>query len=339
MSERIRVLIVDDSALTREALKAIITSDPQLELVGEAKDGKEGVEKALALKPQVITMDLKMPVMGGVEAIERIMQEQPIPIIVVSSLDTSVIVKALSIGAMDFVPITQDIEAIAKDLLEKIKIAFRVRPLRRIKVTVCPPKVKTPAKKVSSKNIVVIGISTGGPQALQVLLAKLPADLKAGIVIVQHIAKGFIQGLVEWLKGCSALDIAVAKAGDTVKDGLILFAPDDYNLYIGEGGIISLKEDTTKKMLHVPSIDELMKSAAEIYGENCIGVLMTGMGRDGVEGMRQIKRCGGTTIAQDEKSSVVFGMNKAAIDSGCVEVIASLDEIIPQIIRSISANG
>jgi two-component system chemotaxis response regulator CheB len=335
MMDKIRVLIVDDSALAREALKEIINSDSGLEVIAEAKDGREGVEKALVLKPDVITMDLKMPLMGGLEAIEEIMNKMPIPIIVVSSLDVSVIVKALSIGVMDFVAITQDIEKISEDLIEKIKIASRIKPIRRIKIPVCSKK--SVVAKVETAKVVVIGVSTGGPQALQVVFAGLPSGFKAGVLVVQHIANGFIEGLAEWLKSCCALDISVAKSGEILKSGSILFAPDNYNLHILGTGEINLKEDITRKMSHVPSIDEAMKSAAEAYGENAVGVLMTGMGRDGVEGLKAIKMSGGKTIAQDEKSSVVFGMNKAAIDCGCVDVVVPLEEIAGEVTRSVNS--
>lgn len=330
---KIRVLVVDDSVLTREALKAIINSDDDLEVIAEAKNGREGVEKAIALKPNVITMDLKMPLMGGLEAIEEIMEKVPIPIIVVSGLDVNVIVKALSIGAMDFVAITASAEDIAKDLVEKIKVASRVRAIRRIKVI--PFASKPPISKKQTSKIIAIGVSTGGPQALQTLLPGLPAHVNAGIVVVQHISNGFIQGLAEWLKSYAVLDVAVAKAGEMLKSGTILLAPDDYNIYLNEDGVIGLKEDTSRKMLHVPSIDIMMKSAADVYGPNAIGVLMTGMGHDGVEGLKAIKKAGGYTIAQDERSSVIYGMNKLAIESGCVDAVVPLEKIAEEILKNI----
>ena len=330
MADKIRVLIVDDSTLAREALRAILEDDPDIEVVGEAKDGTEGVKKTYELKPHVITMDLKMPMMNGIEAIEEIMENLPTPIIVVSGMDTKVIVSALTIGAMDFVSMSDRIDEIAKELVEKIKIASRVHPLRRIR---CRPilKKETIGKKASTYKIVAIGISTGGPQALQVLLGCLPANFNASIVVVQHISSGFIGGLVEWLKSISHIDVRLAKTGDVLKSGTVYFAPDDYNMMIGATGIISLKEDTTKRMIHVPSIDELMRSVADSYGERSIGVLMTGMGSDGVEGMRAIKWAGGTTIAQDEATSVVFGMNKVAIERGYIDKVVALDRIAAEL--------
>jgi len=335
--DKIRVLIVDDSALMREALNSILSADPQIEVVGMAKDGDEGVKKALALKPNVITMDLKMPVMGGLEAIEQIMGESPIPIIVVSGMDVQVIVRALTIGAMDFVPVTQEIEQIAQSLIEKIKIASRVKPIRRLKVKPLA-KISLQKKKAEANKVVAIGISTGGPQALQLVLSGLPQDLAAGILVVQHMSAGFMDGLIEWLRLSSAMEVKQASSGEALKAGQIIFAPDNYNMLIDEEGRISLKEDTARRLLHVPSVDEMMKSAAESFGRDTIGVIMTGMGRDGVEGIKAIKKSGGVTIAQDEKTSVVFGMNKQAIDAGCIDRVVPLEKIAEEIIRTVN-NG
>jgi two-component system chemotaxis response regulator CheB len=331
-----RVLIVDDSALMREALKSIIEQDPDIEVVGLAKNGKEGVEKALLLKPDVITMDLKMPMMSGLEAIETIMGELPIPIIVVSSMDITIIVKALSIGAMDFVAVTSDIETIAADLITKIKIASRVKPLKRIHIKPCVIKAPKELSKKETSKVVAIGISTGGPQALQQVLAKLPPDFPCGILVVQHMSKGFIEGLAEWLNTTSCLHISVAKVGDALKKGLIMLAPDDLHMRIGDDGRIVLSENISKTVVHVPSIDVMMKSVADYYQENAIGVIMTGMGTDGVEGIRAIRKAGGRTIAQDEKTSVIFGMNKAAIDMGLIDKVIALERIAQELTDMVS---
>lgn len=327
MSDKIRVLIVDDSPLMRSAIQQILEGDEDIEVVGWAKDGREGVEKAALLKPSVITMDLRMPIMSGLDAIEEIMQENPVPVIVVSSMDISVIIKALGIGAMDFVAVTQDVAQIAKDLVEKIKIASRVKPIRRFKLKpfVCPRP--QPATKLKLCKVVAVGVSTGGPQALQVLLSKIPPGLSCGFVIVQHMSKGFIGGLAEWLGSATCLDVRIAKQGDSIKPGVAFLAPDDFHLRIGADGRIQLSEDTKKEMLHTPSIDIMMKSVADSFGKEAIGVIMTGMGRDGVEGIKAIKKAGGFTIAQDEASSVVFGMNKAAIEERCIDEVAALDDL------------
>ena len=335
MADKIRVLVVNDSTFMRMAIKAIFKDDPQIEVIGLAKDGKEGVEKAFQLKPDVVAMDLEMPVMSGFEAIEKIMEEHPLPIIVVSSMDIPVIIKALGVGAMGFVAIKQGIEENTAGLLEKVKIASRVRPLRRIKIRpiVKPPLIKE--KEVTRYKIMAIGTSTGGPQALQVLLSKLPGNLSCGTLIVQYMSPGFVGGLAEWLNANSPIDIRVAKARDILGIGEVLLAPDDYHVKIDAGRRIILSQDTTKSSLHVPSIDVMMQSVAEAFGKEAVGVIMTGMGHDGVEGIKAIKKAGGKTIAQDEKTSVVFGMNKEAIETGCVDSIVALEKIADEIIRTV----
>jgi two-component system chemotaxis response regulator CheB len=333
MSDKIRVLIVDDSALMREALKAILSTDPAIEVVGIARDGKEGVEKAMVLKPNVITMDLKMPIMTGLEATESIMRELPTPIIVVSSIDPAVTAKALSMGAMDLVAVTDDIDAIAADLISKVKIASRVKPLRRMKLNACAVKAPKSVSEGGPSKVVAIGVSTGGPQALQEVLAKMPPLFPAGVLVVQHMSSGFIEGLAQWLNTTSCLHVTVAKAGEILTDGAIMLAPDDLHLKIDRNGRISLSENINKGIFHVPSIDVMMQSVAEAFAGNAIGVIMTGMGSDGVAGIRAIKKAGGVTIAQDEKTSVIYGMNKVAVDAKLIDYVVPLGQISEQIVR------
>lgn len=335
MSGKIRVLIVDDSPLMREALRSVIEKDPSITVIGTAKNGREAVEQTQILKPQVITMDIKMPYMTGLEAIEEIMTENPTPILVVSSLDVRVIIKALGIGAMDFVPITEEIEVISKELIEKIKIASKVRPLRRFSLKNIPSSVPRILGKKDVFKVVAIGVSTGGPQALQEIFRRLPKPLPAGILVVQHMSKGFIDGLAEWLREISAFDIRVAKAGDVLKKGSVLLAPDDFHIQIDSKGYISFCNNTQYSKLHVPSIDVMMESVASSFGPNAIGVILTGMGHDGAEGIKAISKSGGYAIAQDELSSVIFGMNKVAIDSGCIDKVVPLDKIAEELIKLI----
>lgn len=331
MSNKIRVLVVDDSSLMREAIKTILNSDSSIEVVGTAKSADEALSKAIILKPNVITMDINMPGKSGLDAINEIMSTQPTSIIVVSTMNVNVIIKALSFGAMDFITIDQDVEQVSKALIEKIKIASTITPIHR--VVSKPPKIeKIERKKGDLARVVAIGVSTGGPQALQVLLSALPAGFPAALIIVQHMTAGFIEGLAEWLKTNSALDICVAKSGELLKNATVYLAPDIYNLKVSNGASIVLSEPA-KKMMHVPSIDVMMKSVAEAYGERAIGVIMTGMSRDGVEGIRAIKDAGGTTIAQDEKSSAIFGMNKEAIGTGRVDIVAPLEKIAQELIK------
>jgi len=337
MADRIRVLIVDDSALVRDALKSILESDGSIEVVGTAKNGLEGVEKALELKPSVITMDLKMPMMDGLEAVARIMEENPIPIVVVSSMDMKIIIQALTIGAMDFVPVAGDMNAIAADLISKVKIASKVKPIRRFKIH--PPLPVRSFKRPERLKVIAIGVSTGGPQALQALLSHVPADFPGAILAVQHMSKGFIEGLVEWLKYTTKCEIKVASDGDRIKGSTIYMAPDDYHMEAGEDGKISLTQNADSAITHVPSIDVMMSSVAGIYGPDAVGVIMTGMGRDGVEGMKAIKKAGGQTIAQDEKTSIIFGMNRVAIECKCVDRIVPLEKIVDEIFDAMAKTG
>ncbi len=333
MGKNIRVLIVDDSTLVRQALSAILNGDPEIEVIGEARNGKEGYEKALALRPDVITMDITMPVMGGVEATGLIMEEVPTPIVIVSSREVPIIVQALGLGAMDFVASTGDLEEIREELLMKVRVASRVRAIRRMHIH--PVAKRTVANRATASRVVALGVSTGGPQVLQVLLAKLPANLPACVLVVQHISEGFIQGLVEWLGMTSALSIRVAKAGDAIKQGTVYFAPDGVHMTVNSDEKIVLKENVAKKMLHVPSVDAMMLSVAEVYKENAVGVIMTGMGRDGVDGMAAIKASGGHTIAQYERTSTIYGMNKLAVDLGVISSVLPLDAIAEEIVRSV----
>jgi len=326
---KIRVLIVDDSALMRQALSSVIESNNLFEVAGVAVDGKEAIAKAKELKPDVITMDLKMPVLCGEDAIKEIMENNPIAIIVVSSLDKDIIIKTLAMGAMDFVIVEQDINQISKELIEKLRIASRVKPLKLLQLP-CPKIQKVTFSKVAQK-IICIGVSTGGPQALQKIFSSMPSDFPAGIIVVQHMVKGFIPDLVSLLNCCSGLKIKLAASGEELKNSTVLLAPDDYNVKIDENSRIILTQDLSGKMLHVPCIDVTMDSLAESFQENAVGVLLTGMGKDGVLGMQAIKQAGGLTIAQDQDSSVIFGMNKAAIDAGCVDRVVSLNKICEEL--------
>jgi two-component system chemotaxis response regulator CheB len=334
MSKNIRVLIVDDSTLARQALNAILSADPGIEVIGEARNGKEGCEKALALKPDVITMDITMPVMDGLQATQSIMEEIPTPIVIVSSRDVKLIVKALGFGAMDFVSTTEDLEEIKEELVEKVRIAARVKAIRRMRIH--PVAQRTISRRDAASWVVALGISTGGPQALQVLLSKIPSQFPASILAVQHISPGFIQGLVEWLSVTSPLNIRVAKAGDFLQKGTVFFAPDGVHMTVDAGEKIILKEDISQKMLHVPSIDVMMRSVAEVYQASAAGVIMTGMGRDGVDGIAAIKAVGGSTIAQDEKTSAIYGMNKIAVDQGLIDRVLALDQIADELVRVVN---
>lgn len=333
LGKKIKVLIVDDSSLVREMLFSILSSDNDIEVVGMAKDGLEAIDKTILLNPDVITMDINMPNMDGFTSIEKIMQNKPTPIIVVSSQDVSIIVKALSLGAMDFVSSNQNIENIAKELLEKIKIASKIKPIRAIKIV----SDKKSTSEITFKNtnkIVLIGASTGGPQAVFAILKKLPKKFPFSIAIVQHMSKGFLEGYAQWLKDCCELDVKIASNNDLIESSSIFIAPDNYNMIIGKDKKIVL-QSPEKDALHVPSIDVMMISAAQNFKEDCIGIILSGMGRDGFEGIKSIKLHGGKTIAQSEDTSAVYGMNKICVEAGYIDYVLPIEKITDKIFNLI----
>jgi len=335
MGDKIRVLVVDDSQCKRDAISAILNSDPLIEVVGVAENGKVALEKTLQLKPRVVTLDLNMPVMDGNEFIVRVMGVTPVSIIVLSGVhESEKTMKALSTGAMDFISLSQGIEDIRAEITSKVKTAAKVKPIRRVNFKIHPARLNpVVGTETKTTKIIAIGSSTGGPQALQEVLSALPENLPSGVIIVQHMTKGYVQGLVEWLAQTLKVAIKVAQEGDVPAKGTVLVAPDDYNLKIDSLGKIALVTDSTRKMLHVPSITVMMQSVAEAYGPESIGVIMTGMGSDGAEGIKAIKKAGGVTIAQDEGSSAVFGMNKVAVESGYVDDVVPLEKIAEKIME------
>ena len=322
-SKRVRLLIVDDSPLRREMLAAAVQEDPEIEVMGFAVNGHEAAQKALDLRPDVITMDIQMPVMNGFQAIEKIMTDCPCPIIVTSAIDSKTVIKALTIGAMDCISLEHDFENIAPQLINKIKIATRVKPLRRMGrsesrdfLSLAPQPTK----------VIAIGVSTGGPAVLAQLFSSLPVDLPAAIVVVQHMMSGFTEGLVHHLQRLCPFDVRLAEEEACLQAGTALIAPEHCHLRLRYDCTVELIDDTSQSS-YVPSIDVMMRSIAMAYHENTIGVLLTGMGEDGVKGMEAIKRVNGVTLAQDERSSVIFGMNRLAIEAGHVDTVASVAEI------------
>lgn len=328
MHKPINVLVVDDSPFRCEALEAMLAGDPGIEVVGKAKDGIEAVEMTRSLRPSVITMDLMMPRMDGPKAIKNIMAKTPTPIIVVSVTiknQRKFAFKCLELGALDFVPIRYDTERMAEDLIEKVRMASGVKVIRHIRTAIRAP-VRLVGKKRVATRVVAIAVSTGGPHALEGFLPRLPADFPSAIVIVQHIAIGFSKELAEWLNEKSEIRVKEAVQGDRIEPGLVLIAPGGRHLAIDQNGFIRLGKKP-HGLANMPSANVMLQSAARVYGRAAIGVILTGMGRDGTQGMAEIREAGGRTIAQDEQSSVVFGMNKAAIESGSIERIVPLKDI------------
>jgi two-component system, chemotaxis family, protein-glutamate methylesterase/glutaminase len=341
MSERVRVLVVDDSALMRKLIPQILARDNDIEVVGTAMDGAFGLKKIEELRPQVITLDLEMPRMDGMETLRQITRRYRLPVIVVSAHSTdgaSATFKALALGAFDFVAKPRDaasahMDAIADDLISKIKVAC--------KTTILPPQPPALLEPMRSANkpqnrqrkeptkIVAIGISTGGPNALQYVLSQLPGNFPGSIVVVQHMPEGFTEMFARRLNECCAIDVKEAQSGDLLIAGRALICPGNRHIKVRRmpmGNIVVLSDDARVNG-HRPSVDVLFRSVAAEFGSRSIGVLMTGMGDDGALGMGELKAAGALTIAQSEETCVVFGMPKAAIERGFAARVVALDTL------------
>jgi two-component system chemotaxis response regulator CheB len=332
----VRVLVVDDSALMRKLIPQILQTDSSIEVVGTAMDGNFGLRKIDELKPQVITLDLEMPGMGGLEMLKEIMRRHRLPVIVVSSHSTegaSVTLQALALGAFDFVAKPNDVSArmpqIAAELIGKIKAAAQSRGvvIRPLGSTLrAGEKVALNARKKPTK-VIAIGVSTGGPQALQYIFSQLPADFPAAIAVVQHMPEGFTEMFARRLDEMCAIGVKEAQSGDVLLAGRVLICPGSRHLKVKRLplGDVAVLSDEPRVNGHRPSADVLFKSLAEEFGAKGVGVLMTGMGDDGAQGLGAIKAAGGMTIAQSEESCVVYGMPKAAIERGFAVRVVGLD--------------
>jgi two-component system chemotaxis response regulator CheB len=339
-AQPVRVLVVDDSALMRKVIPQILETDNSIQVVGTAMDGNFGLKKIDELKPQVITLDLEMPGMGGLDMLKEIMRRHRIPVIVVSSHTTegaSVTLKALSLGAFDFVSKPNDVSSrmqeVAQELISKIKAAAQSRGIPIHAATDFPVPVPRPKGKPGEKRaptkIVAIGISTGGPQSLQYLLAQLPADFPGSIVVVQHMPEGFTEMFARRLDECCSLNVKEAQSGDLLLAGRVLICPGSRHMKLKRLplGDVAILSDDPRVNGHRPSADVMFKSVAEEFGQRVVGVLMTGMGEDGAHGLGLIKAAGGMTIAQGEQSCVVFGMPKAAIERGHAMRVVELEAL------------
>lgn len=339
-AQPVRVLVVDDSALMRKLIPQILETDNSIQVVGTAMDGNFGLKKIAELKPQVITLDLEMPGMGGLDMLKEIMRRHRIPVIVVSSHSTqgaSVTLKALSLGAFDFVAKPSDVSArmqeVAHELISKIKAAAQSRGIPIHAATEFPAPVPRqkgkPGEKKPPTKIVAIGISTGGPQSLQYLLAQLPPDFPGSIVVVQHMPEGFTEMFARRLDECCSLNVKEAQSGDLLLAGRVLICPGSRHMKVKRLplGDIAILSDDPPVNGHRPSADVMFKSVAEEFGQRVLGVLMTGMGEDGAHGLGLIKAAGGMTIAQGEQSCVVFGMPKAAIERGHAMRVVELEAL------------
>jgi two-component system, chemotaxis family, protein-glutamate methylesterase/glutaminase len=340
MSGRIRVLVVDDSALMRKLIPNVLAGDPSIEVVGTAMDGAFALKKIQELHPDVVTLDLEMPRMDGMETLRLIMRRAPMPVVLFSSHSKEgayATLKALALGAIDFVPKPQDaaagrLESVADQLIDKIKVAKRAagRKLPAAVVSDDPPRGKKPARAaIAPSRIIAIGISTGGPNALQYVLSQLPSDFPGSIVVVQHMPEGFTEMFANRLDECCALDVHEARSGDLLLAGRVLICPGNRHLMVRRmpRGDMAVLSDSAPVNGHRPSVDVLFHSVAQHFGLTAVGLLMTGMGEDGAEGLGAIKAAGGMTIAQSEDTCVVSSMPRAAISKGYAEKIVPLDTL------------
>jgi len=347
----IRVLLVDDSPLALMILQRILATSPDIQVVGTARHGREALALIPALQPAVICTDLHMPVMDGLELTREVMRTYPRPILVVSVSvqpdNTRNIFRLLEAGAIDVCPkprsgLVADDPHVTHELIGKIKILSGVvafRKHRQGSTWPAPPIAPQPSTKApASVRIVAIGASTGGPQALHTILTELPSDWPVPVLCVQHISEGFLSGLVEWLAGQCRLKIEVARAGERPVPGTIYFPQEHTHLEIDAQGQLMCSR-TPPLEGHRPSVTVTFRSVAKHYGSAAVGVLLTGMGRDGAEGMQAIAQAAGITIAQDEDSCVVFGMPKQAIDLGAAQYILPVHDIARTLTQLLPVKG
>ena len=341
----IKVLIVDDSRVVREVLKDALKGS-EIEVIGEAADGKQAIDLTRDLKPDLITMDVVMPVMDGLTAVEQIMAYYPTPILVFASSlnrkDVNIAFEAIQLGALDVMEKPENLsmdgmKSLQDTIIHKIRLLSNIKVIRHIKgrrkdrIITVPPTIEKPHIAERKIKVVAIGASTGGPKAVMSVFKRLPADLPTGVLLVQHIGANFTQGFVEWLDRESQIKVKVAEEGEKIKPGTVFVGPGEHHLE-AEGDHLKLTDGPMVNNCR-PSVDVLFSSVAKHFGEHSLAVLLTGMGRDGADGMAAIKKQKGITIAQDESSSVIFGMPRAAIELGAANKVVPLNDIPNEIIK------
>jgi two-component system, chemotaxis family, protein-glutamate methylesterase/glutaminase len=341
-----RVLVVDDSPASRKLLTHILNRDPDVIVAGEATNGAEAVRMTARLSPDLVTMDVQMPVMDGFEATRRIMRETPTPILMISAVQPDEVAwsfKAIEAGALTVLakppgPLSPQFDAQAETLVRTVKELSQVKVVtRRLPRALRPVTARPAGRPRAEVKVIAIGASTGGPAALAKVVAGLPAQFSIPVLIVQHIGGGFDRGLVEWLDGVGRLPVTLATQGKSMEPGAVYVSPHDRHLGVSRAGRILLS-DAPPIGGHRPSATHLFHSVASAFGPNAIGVIMTGIGTDGCEGIRVLRQMGGTVLAQDRESCVVYGMPRAVIDAGLADHVVSLDSL-PEVITSLVADG
>lgn len=343
---RIRVLIVDDSAVVREVFSRELARDPQIEVVGVAPDPYIARDKIVALRPDVITLDIEMPRMDGITFLRKLMRHLPVPVVIVSSLTqrgSELAMEALDAGAVDVMckpGAAYAVGDMSVELVDKIKAAARVRVQARLR----PPTLGTPSPGMppvrrhsltrTTNKVIAVGASTGGTEALVALLSAMPGNAP-GILIVQHMPEFFTRSFADRLDQVSSMEVKEAEDGDSVLPGRVLLARGSHHLLLRRSGANYLVQVKAGPLVnrHRPSVDVLFKSVAQYAGRNAVGVILTGMGGDGAQGMLEMKQNGARTIAQDEASCVVFGMPRVAIELGGVDAVLPLDRIAPRVLE------
>ncbi len=334
----INVLIVDDSAFMRQVFKKKIEQDPELNVVGTARNGADALDKIPLLKPDVITLDIEMPVKNGINTLQEIMAlPEPIPVIMVSALDNrETVIKTLEIGAFDFIPkpsgsISLDIDEISEDLLSKIKAATNCKIKKSNLISLRSQSHEIKKCQKNNFPVVAIGSSSGGPRALKQVFSVFPADFPAGIIVVQHMPAGFTASFANHLDQASEVTVKEAEDGDMIKPGQALIAPGGYHLEITDSGRTTLNKKPTKWGVR-PCVDYMMITLAPVFKERCIGIILTGMGHDGAQGMTAIKKYNGYGIVEDRTTALVYGMPSSTIKAGAYDEITPLEQIPHRII-------
>lgn len=360
-SGRVRVLVVDDSAFMRKIISNILEEDPEIEVIGTARDGKDALDKVAELNPDVVTLDVEMPRMDGLEFLKTQMAIKPVKVLMISSLTqegASVTLEALESGAIDFVAkpsgsLSLDMHKVADEMRKKVKnvskafVRIRQLPQRKIDFlhttsttsTTKEEKAKlfipslTEQKEEKQKRplevadrLVIIGSSTGGPSALMEVIPNLPDDLDVGYVVIQHMPPGFTKSLADRLDRSSKVMVKEAEPGDIIAKNRVLIAPGGYHLVLGNNKKVDTNTDLPVHGVR-PAVDVFIESAVKVYKDKIVGVILTGMGFDGARGMNSIKKAGGRTIAQNEDTCVVYGMPRAVVEMGLADKIAPLNQI------------
>lgn len=337
----IRLLIVDDSPFMRHTLTKYLDADPEITVVGQAHDGVDALTKVAELKPDVVTLDVQMPRMDGLTALERIMAEHPTPVVMVSALTkrgARITIQALMRGAVDFVAKPSEslqIHEVIAELAEKVKMAAGLRSapiLIPAALLPVPPQKVSPQLFNKGDPLIIIGASTGGPRALREVLMELPGDLPAAIVVVQHMPVGFTEPLAQRLNQACALTVQEAAQGDRLAHNLALIAPSGFHLQFDGQRKVLLDSGPRRNGVR-PAVDTTMESAAECYGAAVIGVVLTGMGRDGTAGAQRIKAAGGAIIAEAESTSVVYGMPRSVVEAGAADYVLPLPAVAAKLIE------